>query len=251
MTPGDVPPGVPPAPPDAGEPPVLDEIVRLAVEAMLDPFVVLRPVPDATGATDDFVFEYANRAALAEVGRERLEPGLRCSDVWPEDWLDGTFERFREASRRAAPHAEEFVLAEDDDAKWIEARIAPLPGGRLACAWHDRTAEQTAADAVAASRHRSEQVIGLWPDPLIVARAVRDEAGAIVDFVVEELNPAALREIAPERDARPGRTTLEIWPENRANGLHDELAALVDRAGSLERTYEFEQLEGGSSWRRG
>lgn len=126
-----------------------------AVEALLDPFAILRPLRGATGAIADFAIEYLNPAALAALPGLHRVAERRHLAVWPDDAVDGTFELFRDASG-GRPFAGERRLVRGGETFWIDMRIAPLPDGTVSYTWRDTTSLREAAAARDAAVRASE-----------------------------------------------------------------------------------------------
>lgn len=100
------------------------------------------------------------------------------------------------------------------------------------------------SDQLERARSLYRDAITLWPDPFVLLRPVSDPAGRTVDFVFEDLNPAALATIGGFRGAAPGRTMSEVFPEDFANGLFDDARAISDEGGSHTREYHLVIPEG-------
>jgi len=80
-----------------------------------------------------------------------------------------------------------------------------------------------------------------------VYSAVRDEAGAIVDFRVELVNAAACEVNELTREQQEGRLLCELFPEHRTSGLLDEYRELVESGRPLSKlAYEYEDTWGGA-----
>ncbi|MFM2106910.1 MAG: hypothetical protein RL338_1942 [Chloroflexota bacterium] len=133
-----------------------------AVEALLDPFAILRPLRDDAGAVADLAVEYLNPAALAALPDLDRVAERRHLSIWPDDAIDGTFELFRDACG-GQPFAGERRLVRGGATFWIDMRIAPLPDGTVSYTWRDTTALREAAArrdaAVRASEARFRALI--------------------------------------------------------------------------------------------
>lgn len=65
-------------------------------------------------------------------------------------------------------------------------------------------------------------------EPFGIYRAVRDEDGEIVDFVIEYLNPVGARSNGLPRNQQIGRRLLELFPGRLESGLFDDYCKVVE-----------------------
>jgi signal transduction histidine kinase len=100
--------------------------------------------------------------------------------------------------------------------------------------------------ALRASEARFRAFQETSPDGFVAFRAVRDEAGEIVDFACTYANPAAE---AINRQRLEGRRLLELWPGTVAEGLFDVYRAVVERQESFQKEIHYPH-EGLDRWFR-
>src|SRR4029453_8569512 len=68
----------------------------------------LRPVADPDGEVTDFVCEYVNQLGAKLAGRTMEDViGHRLSEISPEAWSDGLFDRYRSVARSGEPWRQE------------------------------------------------------------------------------------------------------------------------------------------------
>jgi PAS domain S-box-containing protein len=87
------------------------------------------------------------------------------------------------------------------------------------------------------------------PDGFVILRAVRDQAGAVVDFAWTYVNPAAERLTGFPASELLGSGLLEVMPGNREAGLFDLYRAVVE-AGEPRQTELHYTQEGMDLWVR-
>jgi PAS domain S-box-containing protein len=193
------------------------------------------PVPiwvhDATGA-----LRFVNRAYRDFFGvtQEQVQRPDWRPLVHP-DWEQGYVAAFLAALEARRPfHAVMKVRDAAGEWRWVESRGAPSYGddgsylGMVGCGL-DVTERHLAEEAL----QRSVERFRVAQDSSLVAftvlRAVRDDAGAIVDFAWEYANPAAARIIGHPIEALVGRRLLDVLPGNRdASGLFDAYVRVVE-----------------------
>jgi len=136
------------------------EQFRLAVELSPDPFVILEPVRADDGTLTDFTFVFCNAAAIraTSLAGDPLSAGRRLSEVWPDDFTDGLFERYRTASS-GTPFTGEVSLVRHARTCWLDLRLASLPDGRVTMIWRDTTATREAAERLRESEERLRRTI--------------------------------------------------------------------------------------------
>ena len=104
---------------------------------------------------------------------------------------------------------------------------------------HSRTLLQTAASVAGlalarvdlterTARDRFRSAMDAMLDQVVLARAVRDGSGAIVDFEIEFANGAALAATGRAAGATVGRRVRELYPAFVASGLFDRFCRVVE-----------------------
>ncbi len=106
------------------------------------------------------------------------------------------------------------------DGTWrvVSGSAAPLPRKpgtpqRSIAIILDLTARRAAEDALTQSEARYRGIFEKLNDQLLVAEAVTDEGGAVVDWIIRETNAASQRELGGEGPALRGTRASERLPE--------------------------------------
>jgi len=216
------------------------EQFRLAVDLGSDPFVILEPVRDADGTVRDFLFSFCNVASVTVTGAGGEPPvtGSRLSEIWPADFEDGFFERYRAASN-GTPFSGEVSMVRDGRTCWLDLRLASLPDGRVSMIWRDTTAAREAAERLRESEERLRRTI----DGLEGVVVYRERADGPIWY-----SPPASRVLGHDPGEIAGFDTYERF-------VHpDDLAACRatwdgdDEAWTLE--YRFQRGDGTWIWLR-
>jgi signal transduction histidine kinase/putative methionine-R-sulfoxide reductase with GAF domain len=92
----------------------------------------------------------------------------------------------------------------------------------------DAAEHRRAEAALTASETRFRATAETLIDPFVILRAVRDDAGQIVDFVYEFANEAACLANRVAREELVGRRILDLLPEHRSAGLIELYARTVE-----------------------
>ncbi|MFI7602897.1 SpoIIE family protein phosphatase [Actinoplanes sp. NPDC049681] len=110
------------------------------LDAAFDGFTLLHPVRDGDGEIVDFVCEYVNQIGAKLTGRTVEDIiGELLSDVVPESWTDGMFERYRAVAESGEPCRVELNYPEIGQA-W-EVNIGRASSGFVAVSFREVTEE--------------------------------------------------------------------------------------------------------------
>ena len=189
--------------------------VRAAGDEQRRVEAVLASISDAFFAIDRaWRFSYVNDRA--EQLLQRTRGSLLGRTLWDEfpAATGSLFEReYRRAMATDEPVAFEAYYPPPLDA-WYEVRAYPGREG-LAVYFQEITERRRAADALAESEARFRAVQDASPDGSIVMRAMRDDAGTIVDFRFTYANASAARILLDRADEQiVGRTMTEAFPDS-------------------------------------
>ncbi|MFM2079001.1 MAG: hypothetical protein RJA49_2891 [Actinomycetota bacterium] len=155
-------------------------LARRALDALLDPCAVLRPVRDEDGVVTDFVWLDANAAAVEYSGLEYEEfIGLGMVALLPGRDMQALFEEYVRAVEdgTAVDKLDVEFVADGHAAPYTRFDLHAVPiGGDLFVSWHDSSERREQADALAKSErrfrilaeHASDVVLETAPDGSIV-----------------------------------------------------------------------------------
>jgi diguanylate cyclase (GGDEF)-like protein len=87
-------------------------------------------------------------------------------------------------------------------------------------------------------------------DAFFVLSTVRDEEGAVADFVVEETNSRAAQLTGIPRDQMRGRPLSELLPFYRINGMFDELLKVVTQDCPVQTEWQAQTWPATGRWLR-
>lgn len=208
----------------------VDELVRARVaaadaharlhavlDAQVEPLVSLVAVRDGTGDIVDFRFEEVNqpaadfhRTSTAElVGATVLQV---LGPVAGGDDVD-TGRRVLETGEAVIANDAWSVVRANQGASptWLDIRVVPVDDERVAYSWRDVTDRYAARVEVGRAHDLMRSVIDAQLDPYVLFRAVRDDAGDVVDVCYEDLNTAAARFEGRTREELLGATIAVIY----------------------------------------
>jgi PAS domain S-box-containing protein len=125
------------------------------------------------------------------------------------------------------------LRTKDRGHRWMNVRVRPVLDehgivvGRVA-GWWDAEAQHEAVEALSRSEERYRGALAAKLDAHVFLDAVRDEGGAIVDFVYTDANAPALAFVGLPKDELLATTMLTAFPGQRATGLFDRYVRTVE-----------------------
>jgi PAS domain S-box-containing protein len=195
---------------------------------------VLGSISDAFFALDRaWRFTYVNDRAAQMLERARDE--ILGRNIWEQfaPAVGSVFEReYRRAMDTRVPVVFEEYYAPIDG--WFEVRAYPSPEG-IAVYFQDVTRRRRAAAALAESEARFRAVQDASPDASVLARAVRDGEGRIVDLRITYANAASQRILIGGPESVIGRTMREEFPESVDAGRLDAYIDVIETGVPLQR----------------
>ena len=107
--------------------------------------------------------------------------------------------------------------------KWVSATGVMVPNGNgdhvVAVSWRDIDDLVRARDAAERETERLRAVLDSSLDPRVMLTAVRDDAGSITDFRIDDANARACDALGLSRDRLIGARLLDTFPGVRDGGL--------------------------------
>jgi len=191
------------------------------LEAVFDPVVVLEPIWVA-GEVVDFRYRYANAAACQCNGRAP-EQIVACvlSEVVSPTVFAAVFSEYVKVLDTGVPlrqTAHNHCAASELASQGVDSRCLRVDGN-LVVTWRDFTELEQAPREAEESHTRIGTVLRVHIDPHVVLRAVHDDVGDVIDFAIDEANPAALHYLS--------------IPADRISGIGVK-ALVAGRAGQLD-----------------
>lgn len=199
-------------------------LLEAAVDTVQEAIAVCRSLRDGAGTYVGAEIRYANRFA-----RDRwVHPGAPLDAIVGRDLYElvphtrDLFELHRSVVETGDPHTGVARVAHGSGARWLDLHIARFEDGFVVTS-RDVTAQEEVARSARAAEERlrrelteSEERFRLALDAVIdtlaVLRAVRDDAGAIVDFEIVYAN-RSWRDVHAGAEDPVGRRLYASYPE--------------------------------------
>jgi diguanylate cyclase (GGDEF)-like protein/PAS domain S-box-containing protein len=134
-----------------------EELIRINMEAVLDPLALLSADRDAAGAVVDFTFAWVNQSACDHLGRTMDELiGSRLLDIMSGPHDTGLFVACARAVGSEVPVITDDFRHENHllGVRYFDIRARAVPGDRLSLTWRDVTERHESARRVAESEER-------------------------------------------------------------------------------------------------
>ena len=166
--------------------------LRATLDSLLDPHVLLAAERDDDDQIVDFTYREANPAACdyLRVAREALL-GARMLELFPGQRTSGLFDRYVACVQTGEPLALHEVAVNSEVAgeeRWFEFSGA-ASGDGLSLTWRDVSDRVRDRRELDEERAQLQAVLDSALEPHVYLLAVRDENGAVMDFVYERVNP--------------------------------------------------------------
>jgi len=138
----------PPEPAGGKSPLESPDLLLCILEASLSGVLIYQSVRDAAGAVIDFRCLLANPAAVRASGHPASDYiGLLLSEIYPQSWQVGFFDRFVETVETGEPQVFEQCFERDGKVRWIRASLVKIADG-LALIYDDITSNRLAHEAL-------------------------------------------------------------------------------------------------------
>ncbi|MGK5440543.1 SpoIIE family protein phosphatase [Micromonospora sp. URMC 105] len=147
---------------------------------------VAAAIRDQDGVITDFRLDYLNEAGGRFLGRPREELiGRRYRELWPDTVTDGTLPFYRQVVQERVPAVRTVYYDRASVAGHFEFRVVPFGDGFIA---RFVDLSKLTMGAQTEGGVRLYEALDAAFDGFALLRAVRDDAGAIVDFTIEYVN---------------------------------------------------------------
>ena len=213
-----------------------DAQLAAVVDCQVDPHVVYRAVRDAAGAVVDFEFAYLNGPAAEFENRsvEELQ-GLTIVQVQQDrEEAEDDVNDCRivlESGQSMTINGVESTgyLDSRGRPRILDIRISKVGDDLVSYAFRDVTEQHAAVEELATAHTLLRAVFDTMLEPHAIFRAVRDEAGAVVDFVFDDANEAAAAFEGYPRDVLVGASIRQLYrdPAEAANDIADCITVLM------------------------
>lgn len=207
---------------------------------------VFEAVRDEEGRIIDFICRMTSAKSLAVYGLTAKQViGRRVLETAPGVIETGLFERMIDVVETGQIFQQEHHFQADGVDGWFDTKMIRYRDGLLTLSvdlTHARRAEQENRQQARKLRNILDNI----PSGLFISRAIRNREGQIVDFRIEEANPAGLAYYGMQVEDAVGRLASELFPADRQNGIFGRYVDVVETRKS--QSFVFEDVAGGNGF---
>ena len=205
-------------------------------------------VRDEAGEVVDFRLIEANRVGLLAYGMTRdAVVGQLASVLFPHDYQNGVFERYRRVVETKEPQFFTCSFGKNNRTGWLDVRLTAHRDDWVIASSLDITAIKEAERAQYHQAELLQSVLDSSQHSIVVLEAIRSAEGRIVDFWYALQNATNARSIGRTDDDIRGRTLLELFPSTGTSGLFDRYVAVAE-TGQPQRLEEYYEGQGIVGW---
>lgn len=183
------------------------------LEASLDGIYALRAVRNTEGAVTDFRYLFANNNTATLLHRSVEEiVGASMLTLIPENRSNGFFDLFDRLLQSGEAFQDETHFVTQNIDSWYRFVIVPLDRDTLVVSIEDITEKKQGALQIEAQRNLLDSILKNSSNGISVSRALRDEAGEVVDARTIMANDAAVNYIGLPKEDYLSKTATQLEP---------------------------------------
>lgn len=196
----------------------------------------------------DFIYRVIN-VRMSELLGQPIDQiiGRRMTELAASANVDGLFERYVEVLKTGKATTFEVSLYTTAHSGWYLITVEPLSTGLVLSLIdiNDRkNAELQAWQQTAEIRATLDASL----NSILLMRAIRDEAGQIIDFRMETANQAVNTSLFRTPAELVGRRLLDVYPGNVESGFFALYARVADTGQSEKAEYYYQDVNGFKGW---
>ncbi|MEZ0541839.1 ATP-binding protein [Fibrella arboris] len=202
-----------------------------------------------TAPITDFVYRIVNSRMSQLIGRPVDYIIGRTMTELSKSWVkdNGLFDRYVAVLETGQATTFEFSLRTDSHTNWYLITAEPLSAG-LVISLIDITDRKNAELQARKQTEELRATLDASLNSILLMRAIRDEAGTIVDFRMETANQAVVGSLFKTPDELVGRTLLDVFPGNIDSGFFALYARVADTGQSEKAEYYYQDVNGFKGW---
>ncbi|NEU08515.1 PAS domain-containing protein [Flavihumibacter sp. R14] len=220
------------------------DFLQSIIDASLSTISVRKAIRDEEGRIIDFEWVLLNKKAHTFwKGQEVL--GKRQTEVSPVSQMNGVFDRFVSTVEEGREHIFEQDFLIEGKHFWVRINSSKLDDGLVISA-QDITEEKLAEQHIKANNELFKSVFNSAVSGVTVYRAVRNDAGEIIDFQVE-ISSELTRQMLGQTDLK-GQRLIELLPALKDTVYFQKMVEVVDKDILYEDQEELTLLGLDNTW---
>ncbi|WP_266362985.1 ATP-binding protein [Tellurirhabdus rosea] len=218
-----------------------EQFFQRIVDHMPVGLVLFRCIQNAEGRVDDFSYQFVNKTYARLTGRSAGEvSGHRLSEVFPLAVETGFLDRLGYVWETGEPMQYEEELHEVEAGRWIMVNLSRQDEGVL-FTFEDITQTRFLQHEERRRREQLEGILDGCQAALMLAEALRDETGRIVDFRNLTQNEANRQLAGGMSGDHHTQTLLEVLPGLKESGIFERYTEVVETGVPTRFEHVFDQ----------
>jgi len=234
--------------PEAKPPVAQAHYLRTILDNIPASLFITRAIRDEQGQIRDFQIMEANRVAAQSYGFTVPEMvGRRASELFPNDFGNGVFDRYVQVVTTQEKHEFTFELDVFEGKSWIDVRLVPHGSDTVLATALNVTAVRKAEDERDHQAELLKGILNATQHSVVALEAIRNEEGRIVDFWYALQNETNARAIGRSHEEIRGKTLGQLFPGTMISGVFDRYREVVE-TGVSQRFVEYYVYDGLGGW---
>ncbi|GAB3892564.1 hypothetical protein GCM10028803_05520 [Larkinella knui] len=213
-------------------------MMQAVLDASLNGMAYCEAIRDETNQIVDFSYRIVNQSLIKLLGIERNQLiGHPLTPGFPVLKQSGLFQQIRDVFETQEPKSIEFQYPTQPHERWFFIAVTPVLAG-VVVSIVDITDRKQAEIGQREQAELLQATLDASLNSIIAMRAIRDESGQIIDFLMQTANRTVERDLFLRPDQIAGHRLLEVFPGNIESGLF-AFYQRVTETGKTDRTTQY------------
>lgn len=228
---------------------VSPDLMRAVFDNSLTSIYAAQAVRDQqTGELLDFQIFFCNPAFCQRVRRTEAEIQTQTlRTLFPTLDRTGFFDRYRQVVDTGVPFEGEQEHPGPNGHFWYQTSVKKWDDG-IIVNFIDTTERKRAELQVQRTNDQLQATLDASISSIIAMTAIRNEAGEIVDFMMDKANRAVERSLGKTPAELEGRTLLSVYPGNVESGFFALYTKAADTGEAQQATFHYTDVNGYEGW---
>ncbi|MGV3558950.1 sensor histidine kinase [Larkinella arboricola] len=223
-------------------------MMQAVMDAARNCLVYCVAVRDEQAQIIDFSYQIVNQKMVELMGLERDQLiGQSLTHLFPEARSSGLFQRYVNAIELQQSQVVEFSHPINNRITWFLITATPLYDG-LVLSFEDISDRKWVEQMQQEQAERLQATLDASLSSIITMRAIRDDSGQIIDFLMQTANRAVERDLFLPPNEITGHRLLEVFPGNIESGLFNFYKKVTETGETDQTTQYYTDENGLEAW---